>query len=146
MEARGSAHHWGCWLNSLGIEAMPPTAYIRADVKRNKTDACALLEAARYADIEPVRVKSLEQQALRGLQRIRSRWMGTRTSHIYTLRGFYREFGLVVPQGARTDVEAKNRAPADPNAAIPLLIRESMKLLIEEIPCSNYALRSLRKN
>ncbi|KAB2924708.1 MAG: IS110 family transposase [Dechloromonas sp.] len=137
MEACGSAHHWGRWFNRLGIPVkLLPAAYIRAYVKRNKTDAadaCALLEAARCADIVPVQVKSLEQQALQGLHRIRSRWMATRTSRINTLRGFCREFGLVVPQGARTGVEAMSRALADPNSAIPLLIRESMKLLIEEI-------------
>jgi transposase len=59
--------------------------------------------------------------------------MATRTSRINTLRGFCREFGLVVPSGARTGVEAMSRALADPESAIPLLIRESMRLLIEEI-------------
>ncbi len=61
MEACGSAHHWARWLNELGIEVrLLPAAYVRACVKRNKTDAadaCALLEAARCADITPVRVK-----------------------------------------------------------------------------------------
>ena len=62
-------------------------------MKRNKTDAadaCALLEAARCADIAPVRVKSVEQQALQGLHRTRSLWMATRTSRINALRGFCR--------------------------------------------------------
>jgi transposase len=94
MEACGSAHHWARWLNGLGIEVrLLPAAYIRAYVKRNKTDAadaCALLEAARCAEIIPVRVKSIEQQALQGLHRTRSRWMGTRTSRINALRGFCR--------------------------------------------------------
>lgn len=137
MEACGSAHHWGRWLNRLGIPVkLLPAAYIRAYVKRNKTDAadaCALLEAARCADIVPVQVKSLEQQALQGLHRVRSRWMSTRTSRINTLRGFCREFGLVIPQGARTGVEAMSRALADPHSAVPELIRGSMKLLVEEI-------------
>ena len=83
MEACGSAHHWGRWLNSLGIEVkLLPAAYIRAYVKRNKTDAadaCALLEAARCADIAPVKIKSVEQQALQGLHRTRSLWMATRS-------------------------------------------------------------------
>ncbi len=54
---------------------MLPAQYIRAYVKRNKTDAtdatdaAALLEAARCADIHPVRVKSVEQQALQGMHR-----------------------------------------------------------------------------
>ena len=96
-------------------------------------DACALLEAARCAEITPVRVKSVEQQALQGLHRIRSLWMSTRTSRINALRGFCREFGLAVPQGARTGVEAISRVLADPNSPVPALIRGSMKLLIEEI-------------
>lgn len=137
MEACGSAHHWGRWLNRLGIPVkLLPAGYIRAYVKRNKTDAadaCALLEAVRCAEIVPVQVKSIEQQALQGLHRIRSRWMATRTSRINTLRGFCREFGLVVPLGARTGVDVMSRTLADPESAIPLLIRESMRLMIEEV-------------
>jgi hypothetical protein len=47
-----------------------PAAYIRAYIKRNKTDAAnayALLDAARCAEITPVRVESVEQQAPQGL-------------------------------------------------------------------------------
>ncbi len=40
MEACGSAHHWGRWFNRLGIPVkLLPAAYIRAYVKRNKTDS-----------------------------------------------------------------------------------------------------------
>lgn len=137
MEACGSAHHWARWLNSLGIEVrLLPAQYIRAYVKRNKTDAAdaaALLEAARASDIRPVRVKSVEQQALQGMHRIRSLWMGTRTSRINALRGFCREFGIAIPVGARTGVEVISRVLADPNTAVPDLIRGTARLLIEEI-------------
>jgi transposase len=137
MEACGSAHHWARWLNGLGIEVrLLPATYIRAYVKRNKTDAadaCALLEAARCADIEPVRVKSVEQQALQGLHRTRSLWMATRTSRINALRGFCREFGIVIAQGSRVGLEQIGRVLADPHAAVPTLIRGTMTLLVEEV-------------
>ena len=137
MEACGSAHHWARWLNALGIEVkLLPALYVRAYVKRNKTDAadaCALLEAARCADIVPVKVKSIEQQALQGLHRTRSLWMGTRTSRINALRGFCREFGIVIAQGARLGVERIARVLADSHTAVPELIRGTMKLLVEEI-------------
>ena len=113
-----------------------PAAYVRAYVKRNKTDAAdasALLEAARCAEIVPVRVKSIEQQALQGLHRTRSLWMGTRTSRINALRGFCREFGIVIAQGSRLGVEQIGRVLADPHAAVPMLIRGTMTLLVEEI-------------
>jgi transposase len=137
MEACGSAHHWARYLFGLGIEVkLLPAKYVRAYVKRNKTDAAdaaALLEAARASDIAPVRVKSIEQQALQGLHRTRSLWMSTRTSRINALRGFCREFGLIIPQGSRTGVEAIARVLADPASSIPDLIRGAMKLLVEEI-------------
>ena len=70
MEACGSAHHWERWLNALGIAVkLLPVAYVRAYVKCNKNDAadaCALLEAARCADIAPVRVRSVEQRRCKG--------------------------------------------------------------------------------
>ena len=137
MEACGSAHHWARYLAGLGIEVkLLPAKYVRAYVKRNKTDAAdaaALLEALRVSDIAPVRIKSVEQQALQGLHRTRSLWMATRTSRINALRGFCREFGLVIPQGSRTGVEAIARLLADPSSSIPDLIRGSMRLLVEEI-------------
>ncbi len=137
MEACGSAHHWARWLSGLGIEVrLLPAAYIRAYVKRNKTDAAdarALLEAARCAEITPVKIKSIEQQALQGLHRTRSLWMATRTSRINALRGFCREFGIVIAQGSRLGVEQIGRVLADPRSSVPMLIRGTMTLLIEEI-------------
>ena len=137
MEACGSAHHFARWLNGLGIEVLLlPARYVRAYVKRNKTDAAdaaALLEAARASDISPVRVKTIEQQGLQGLHRIRSLWMGTRTSRINALRGFCREFGITISQGSRLGVEQISRVLADPKTGVPELIRGAMKLLIEEI-------------
>lgn len=65
MTACATAHHW---LRGLGIQVqLMPAQYVRAYVRRNKTDAAgaaALLEAACCAEICPVRVKSVEQQAL----------------------------------------------------------------------------------
>lgn len=137
MEACGSAHHWARWLAAQGIEArLLPAAYIRAYVKRNKTDAAdaaALLEAARASDIVPVKVKSVEQQALQGLHRTRSLWMSTRTARINALRGFCREFGVSIAAGSRLGVEQISRVLADPHSAVPALIRGTMNLLVEEI-------------
>ena len=137
MEACGSAHYWARWLNALGIEVrLLPAAYVRAYVKRNKTDAAdaaALLEACRASDMQPVKVKSIEQQALQALHRTRSLWMGTRTSRINALRGFCREFGIAIAQGSRIGVEQISRVLADPQSAVPELIRGTLKQLVEEI-------------
>lgn len=137
MEACCSAHHQARRLNALGIEVkLLPTPYVRAYVRRNKidaADACALLEAARCADITLVRIKSVEQQTLQGLYRVRSLWMATRTARINALRGFCREFGISVATGSRNGLEQISRVLADPNSAVPALNRNTMKLLVEEV-------------
>ena len=67
--------------------------------------------------------QAVEQQALQGM----------RTSRINALRGFCREFGIAIPVGARTGIEAISRVLADPSTAVPKLIWGTAKLLIEEI-------------
>jgi transposase len=66
MEACGSAHHFGRWLTSLGHRmSLLPAQYVRAYVRRNKTDAAdcaALLEAIRASDIKTVPIKSQYQK------------------------------------------------------------------------------------
>jgi transposase len=137
MEACGSAHYWARMLQRQGIEVrLLPARYVRAYVKRNKTDAAdaaALLEAVRCSDITPVRVKSIEQQALQGLHRVRSGWMATRVARINALRGLCREFGILIGVGARSGLEQIARVLADPHTAVPDMLRDTLTLMAEEI-------------
>lgn len=149
MEACGSAHYWARHIQALGVEVkLLPPRYVRAYVKRNKTDvadAAALLEAARCSDIVPVRIKSVEQQTLQTLHRIRSVWMRTRTARINSLRGYCREFGLSIAQGARVGLEQIARVLADPNSQLPCVLRPMMRLLIDEIPVTRSSDRRSRE-
>lgn len=137
MEACGSAHHWARWLGAQGIEVvLLPARYVRAYVRRNKTDAAdaaALLQAARCAELRPVRIKSVEQQALQALHRTRSLWQGDRTRRINALRGYCREFGIAIAQGARLGLEQIARVLAEPRSGLPELLRPTMALLVEEV-------------
>lgn len=105
MEACSTAHHWGRELEGLGhtVSLLPP-----ADVRRyrdgNKTDradAKALLEAARNEAIDAVPVKTIDQQTITALHRLRSGYLQTRTARINCVRGLLREFGVTIPVGAR---------------------------------------------
>jgi transposase len=105
MEACGTAHFWGRQAAASGhrVVLLPPHA-VRPYVPRNKTDradATALLEAVRNEAIRPVPVKSIAQQTLTALHRLRSAWLATRTARLNTLRGVLREFGVTIPVGAR---------------------------------------------
>jgi len=137
MEACATAHHWARWLQGLGIKVqLIPAQYVRAYVRRNKTDAAdaaALLEAARCAEIRPVRVKSIEQQALQTLHRTRAIWVATRTARVNALRGFCREFGIAFVQGARRGIDQITQVVADTDSALPDLLRGAMTLMVEEV-------------
>jgi transposase len=137
MEACGTAHYWGRWFAERGIAVtLLPPLYVRAYVRRNKTDrsdATALLEAARASDIVPVRVKSIEQQALQGLHRVRSGWRATVTSRINCLRGLCREFGINAPLGAKRGLAELSRQLEDEDSAVPTLLRSTMRQAVGEI-------------
>ena len=77
---------------------------MRAFVRGNKTDrsdAEALLEAARSGDLAAVPIKSEQQQALLAVHRLRTAWRASRTARINTVRGILREFGVNLNRGAR---------------------------------------------
>jgi len=149
MEACGSAHYWARQISALGIEVrLLPARYVRRYRKRNKTDAAdaaALLEAARCADIQPVRIKSVEQQALQSLHRTRALWMRERTRQINAMRGFCREFGVYIAQGARVGLEQMGRALADPKSALPELLRPTMRTMLDDIRLLEVHISQLEK-
>jgi transposase len=137
MEACGMAHHWGRELQNQGhrVVLLPPHA-VRPYVPRNKTDrtdAKGILEAFRNQAIHPVPVKSVSQQALAALHRLRSRWMATRTSRINTVRGVLREFGLPIPVGSRQVVPAVRVALEDADSGLPDAIRPALAEACDEI-------------
>ena len=137
MEACSSAHYWGRMFTQRGMRvSLLPPHYVRAYVRRNKTDsadATALLEAVRSSDITPVRVKSLEQQGLQGLHRIRSAWLSTRIARINMLRGLCREFGICVPVGAKRGLAELGRHIGSDDSGIPAFARTMMMQVLDEL-------------
>jgi transposase len=73
-----------------------------------------------------VPVKSETQQALAALHRLRSTWLATRTARINTVRGLLREFGVVIPTGARHVVPALGAVLDDADAGVPSLLRPAL--------------------
>lgn len=75
MEACATAHHWAREIVKLGhnVKLMPP-AYVKPYVKRGKTDAAdaeAICEAATRPTMRFVAVKTVEQQAVLMLHKVR---------------------------------------------------------------------------
>ena len=137
LEACGSAHFWGRQLEQAGhrVVLLPPHT-VRAYAPRNKTDradAKALLEASRNRDIHPVPVKSVSQQTLTALHRLRSAWMGSRTARLNSLRGLLRELGVTIPVGAAHVVPRVMGLLEDADSAVPDALRGVLYQVCEEI-------------
>jgi transposase len=145
MEACGTAHHWGRQLEALGhrVWLLPPAdvARYRDGNKTDRADTVAILEAGRNEAIDPVPVKTLEQQALTSLHRLRSAYVADRTARINTVRGILREFGHAIPQGARTFVA---RAwPALGDGELPADLKVELGRALDEIEAFRQKAREL---
>jgi transposase len=102
IEASGSAHHWARVLGGLGhtVRLMAPQ-FVKPYVKSNKNDANdaeAICEAVTRPSMRFVPQKSVEQQDLQCLHRVRSRLVACRTQLINQIRGLLAEYGIVLPQ------------------------------------------------
>lgn len=137
LEACGSAHHWARQIQPLGHRVLLLAPHqTRRYVLRDKTDgadADALLEAHRNEKIVPVPVKSIAQQTLTTLHRVRSGWIRTRTARLNAIRGLLRELGLFIPQGARHVLPALTTFLSDPLQPIPVELHPSLLALGAEI-------------
>jgi transposase len=103
MEACYSSNAWGRALQAQGhtVKLIPPWQ-VKPFVVGNKTDhndAIAIAEASLRPTVRFVPVKSLPQQDLQSLARIRDRWIKSRTAVINQLRGLLSEYGVCVPKG-----------------------------------------------
>jgi transposase len=137
MEACGSAHYWGRRIEELGhVVVLLPPQYVRPYVLRNKTDRTdvdALLEAYRNHQIRPVPIKTVTQQVLGAMHRLRSGWLGERTRRINALRGLLRELGFFIPEGRKHVLPDAWEIIQDPDSNLPEALRPSLAALCEEI-------------
>lgn len=103
MEACASAHHFARELAKLGHEVkLIAPQYVKAYVRGQKNDtndARAIAEAVRAPQMRFVAVKTVEQQDLQALARLREGVIRTRTSVVNRVRGLLVEYGIVVKQG-----------------------------------------------
>lgn len=105
METSSSAHHWARKLIALGLDAriiaaqlVSPYRRQGASGKNDANDAAAICEAASRPQMHFVPVKSIEQQSMLCVHRLREGLKAERTACINRIRGLLAEFGLVFPQ------------------------------------------------
>ncbi len=133
MEACSSAHYWGRELQKLGhsVKLMAPQ-FVKPYVKSNKNDANdaeAICEAVARPTMRFVAIKTIAQQDIQAVHRIRSGLVQQRTAKVNQIRGLLAEYGIVV--GRRVDT-LRN--------ALPLLLEDAdngltmdFRMLLEDL-------------
>jgi len=102
MEACAGAQHWARQLQGQGFTVkMIAPQFVKPYVKSNKNDANdaeAICEAMSRPSMRFVSMKSVEQQDIQAVHRIRSELLAQRTAKANQIRGLVGEYGLVAPQ------------------------------------------------
>lgn len=133
MEACSGAHEWGRRFQEHGhtVRLMAPkfVAPYRKSGKNDGNDAEAICEAVMRPSMRFVPVKSLEQQALLSIHRVRQGFVVERTAIINRLRGLLCEFGVVLP--LRSVTVRRQAAQAAEN--LPELVRRVIGDLLDEL-------------
>ena len=99
MEASSSAHHWARRLRAMGLDARIISAHLVAPYrlqgktgKNDANDAVAICEAAGRPHMHFVPIKSVDQQRLLCVHRLREGFKAERTACINRIRGLLAEF------------------------------------------------------
>jgi transposase len=137
MEACSAAHHWARELSRFGhsVRLIPPQ-YAKPYVKRNKTDAAdaeAICEALTRANMRYVPVKTLDQQSVLSLHRVRALFVRQRTAAVNTVRGLLTEFGIIAGKGIGRIAELRRRADQADRGVLPDEARAAITEVFEHI-------------
>ncbi|MCF1439320.1 MAG: IS110 family transposase, partial [Shewanella sp.] len=118
MEACYSSNYWGRAIQALGHDVhLIPAKMVKAMLVGNKNDAndaVAIGETASRPKVTLLRPKTVEQQDIQSLLRIRERLVDNRTANCNQLRGFLAEYGVII---------AKSRCQL--MTAIPLILEDA---------------------
>ena len=137
MEVCGGANHWSRTLDGLGhtVKLMSPQ-FVKPYVKTNKNDcndAEAICEAVQRPTMRFVAPKTLAQQDLQNLHRVRQRWIATRTALVNQTRGLLAEYGLVLPRQVAAIRQHLPQLLDDPASLLTPLSRTTFRGLYEEL-------------
>ena len=137
MEACGSAHYWARTLQSFGHTArlMSPQ-FVKPYVKSNKNDVAdaeAICEAVARPNMRFVPVKSVEQQAVLSLHRVRQGFVKARTAQANQIRSLLGEFGLIMPAGISHIAKRVPDLLEDTSNPLPGSLRQLITRLTEHL-------------
>jgi transposase len=148
MEVCGGAHYWARRLREFGHEVrLMPAQYVKPYVKTNKNDARdaeGICEAVGRPGMRFVPVKSVEQQEVLSMHRVRQGFVKARTAQANQIRGLLAEFGLVAPAGIG-NIVSKVPAMVDAATGFGAKTRELMVQLVEHFKVLDAQVQELER-
>lgn len=130
MEACGSANPWARELQKLGheVKLIPPQHVVafRRKGKNDYNDAEAIAEAGQRANMTFAQVKTVEQQEVQALLKIRESLVGQKTQIANQVRGHLAEFLLTMRQGKGAMKEALLEHLEDAENGLPDRLRRAL--------------------
>jgi transposase len=103
MEACGGANYWARKFTAMGYKVMLISPqYVKPYVQRNKNDyrdVRGIMEASYWTGISFVTPKTVEQQDIQSLLRIRKNYLETRIAVSNQIRGLMYEYGVTIKIG-----------------------------------------------
>lgn len=137
MEACTGAHHWSRILISKGYEVkIIPPQFVKPFVKSNKNDANdaqAICEAMARPNMYPVKVKTIEQQDMQAIHRVRNEIKNHRIAKANQIRGLVAEYGLVAPKELSSLRRAIPDWLEDADNGLTLFFRQLLQGLYEDL-------------
>ena len=137
IEACGGAHYWCRKFIALGhaVRIIAPQ-FVKPYVKSNKNDAVdaeAICEAAQRPSMRFVPTKSIEQQDIQSIHRIRSQTVARRTAQANQIRGLLMEYGIIIPKGISYIRKSIPQILEDAENGLTILFRELLSTLYDEM-------------
>jgi transposase len=109
---------------------------VKPCVKRNKTDAAdaeAICEAVGRPNMRFVPIKTVEQQGILALHRVRALLVRQRTSAVNAMHGLLSELGIVAAKGIRRVEELRERLRRGEPDVLPSEAREAIGILFDHL-------------
>lgn len=136
IEACGGANYWAREFTKLGhkVVLIAPqfVSPYRKGNKNDYNDAEAIAEAAQRPGMRFVPIKSIDQQDVQILHRIRERLVKQRTALTNQTRGMLAEYGIVMAKGKKAFKEAMPEILEDANNQLIVVSRQLFSELYDE--------------
>jgi len=136
MEACYSSHYWGRVFRDMGHRVrLLPAQHVKPFVRGNKSDhndAVAIAEASRRPKINEVPIKTVAQQEIQSLHRMRDLCVQRRTAVMNQARGLLSEYGVVCPKGHKSFLKLIGEISDPESIVLSASIKIQYRLIAEE--------------